>query len=653
MKKYSIIIFLVLQYCFTHALHAQEISAFAGPQGIWVSSGRTAQPGAQVQRRESGKEWQTIGNFAAPRNSTQFIAAYHSVSMAAAPPETVADEYLNRIWQRFSASHAIDSLSFYREHLQVLAAAGAAYFDADAQKGIRYEYRLSTAGISTNAAGPVSYPEGPDQRAKIRPLMIQPAREGVYIEFEIEQPGDMQSAHIYRSYYLRSNAEHIHPLVTYSRRGDRLYAAFTDYTATPKVPYVYTLVPVDAAGNEGKASEPATLFHVPQSSIQPSVRHLTAVSQEAKRAIHLSWLPPATADVVSVEVYRGDQYSGAYRRIASLSPSDSVYDDFEVEPITTYYYAIALNGSYEQSVNTPRVPGILRATDANLAPPRNVHVQLEGNVTVVSWDTASEPCRGFFVYRGDGYNGPMQKITTLIINSGVYQYRDTLPYNSQPRIYSYALSDENTSYNESPLSERFSVQKDGGQLTIPDDITVLAADEDAVQVMWPDNRNTTGADGYVLFRSELNTDGEAIGKARQIRLKNSYYLDKEIETGKTYAYSVSVVNGDKTGSPSAVHRYTRTPEKPLPVSDIMATEQDGTVAITWNLPIGVSLKKVYLLRGTAGKSPEQIAALGPAEAAYTDKQVKRGERYYYSFVTESENGVMSEATTPMSIRLQE
>lgn len=655
MNRYLFFSLNMLLLLLTGTLSAQELRTVPAANGIWIISDRSVLSGSALQRREAGKDWQDVGHFAAPKNAGQFLVAYHEAALLAPPAELLTDEQLTMIWQHFVANRVIDSLGFYREYFTVSAAAGAAFFDATASSGARYEYRAAIAQGFTTTTAAVSFPPKMDSSAIVRPHLIQPTREGVYLEFEIEQAGNMQSAHIYRNYYLRSNAERIKPQLIYTKRDGKVYACFTDLTATPRVPYNYTFVPVDAAGNEGKASDPVRLFHVPKSSIPPSVRHLAARSDEARRSIHISWLPPVSSDIVSVEVYRGNSYSGAFQRIASLSPKDTSFDDFEVEPITTYYYTVALNGTYEQSVNTPRVPGILKSTDANLSAPINLQAKLKGNTVVLTWDTTAEPCRGFFVYRADGYKGELKRISALVYNNGVFEYRDTLNPGVGTRVFSYAVSDENSSYFESPLSARAAIQVElnpAATLPVIDDIAVVPAEDGSgVQVMWHDLR-VAPSDAYVLYRTELDESGNAVGKEAVIQTAQAYYFDKAVLAGRTYAYSAAISSGSMIGSRSNVHRYRSPLERPLPPSDISASDQDGFVALRWTVPMGMSLRKVYILRSLPNGSPEQIAALDPGQSEYNDKQVKKGERYYYSLLTESDTGVMSEATLPMSIRVR-
>ncbi len=638
-----------------------ELAALPAPAGIWITAGSTPQGAAVVQRREPGREWAEVGTMTRATSRGAFIGAYNIALSRSGGTEAIPADKQGQLWDKYARSgYAADSLGMYRDNLAVRAATGTAFFDGEAIKGTMYEYRIATGdGAYSEATRPVAFPPPVDEGTVIRPVLVKPVMNGVYLEFEIEKAGDMRTANVYRSYYMRSNAERINPQVNFITRRDKTYATFTDYTATPKVGYTYTLVPVDAAGNEGRASASVKAFHVPANTIPPSVRHLAARSDEGRRAIRLSWLPPSTPDVVSVEVYRGTSFTGAYTRIASLSPTDTMFEDHDVTPIRTYYYTVSLNGAYEQSVNTPRVPGILRATDGNNIAPRSLMARTSGNVVTLTWDPSDEECRGYYVYRDNGRGGPMKKITPLIAKSedgsgGIY--RDTLPEPQSPSFWNYAVTDENASYAESPLSAAARVQlypRSEVMIPVARNLDVIRADDGRLRIMWTNLREENGmVTGYTLYRTVRDGDGKVV-EARKVISSPAInlYTDADVKEGFSYAYSVAGKLGNTEGSSTAERSYTIRLQRPLTVSNIQAFAGQGTVGLSWNAPQGGSLQKVTILRAKEGGKPAPIADLGPQDGSYTDKDVKSGERYFYYFVTQNGAGAVSEATAPVSVRV--
>lgn len=653
---------LIFISCAT-AASAQSLTARPSPDGIWIlltdagTNGNTV----SVMRAAGSGAAEEILRTGSPRNYSAFAAGFERAAAHTPHLAPIDEAMMKNIYDRYTRTTTLDSMGMWGDDLRVLTALGLAVFDDGATANARYTYSVATDGGRSLSTSPVSYPAAGARIGALKPLLIQPTKQGVYLEFEVTDKGTMQGCNIYRSYYLRTGPQRISPLVTYSVRGTTFIAAFTDLTATPRVAYSYYAVPFDAAGNEGTASAPANLFHAPAYTIPPSVRHLTATSDDARKAIKLSWLRPTTPDLVSVEVYKSDTYTGVYKKIASLQPKDTVYYDEAVSPITTQYYTVALNGTYEQSVNSPRVPGILNAVEQNYLPPQDVSATQNGRVVTLAWSRSERDTKGYYIYRGTGYRGALRKITPRINNErdSILSYRDTLPPTLSPTVYTYAITDENGSYNESSESERASIQYIPVAADRPMALAqprILPADDGSLQIVWASlSEKDMLVEGYVVHRTVRSATGAVLEEKNLTPspIKRSLFVDKDArQEGAMYSYAIHTIDAGSGESENAgIAEYTVPEVRPLQVSNIRALGGDGVVALNWNVPVGTDATAVHLYRSHSGAKPEEITALTMTASAYKDDGVKRGEVYYYFFITEGPGGKMSEATVPVSVAL--
>jgi len=670
MKKLTAFLFFTL-VCAVPALRAQDaIRALSGPKGIWIDltgavadgpgpyaiSGRSAAGGAAFAPRVT----QSLTT-----SYEDFIARWSEIQSIQPGDEVLSDALLTGVWNRWDRWRRLDSLGAYATSLHMLYALGAAWMDEGVAAG-SYEYRVETpagrGGRTKTYAAATRYPQPRTAVATLAPILIQPTKQGVYLEFEVLSLGTMRTARVMRGYYERSLPEPIAAEVSFISRGGKTILTVTDRTAVPRVPYTYTALPVDEAGNMGIASAAARVLNVPTASLPPSVLHLTAKSDTARRAIRLSWRPPGTPDVVSIQLYRADSFSGVYTPIASLSPVDTVYYDRNVEPVQPYFYTAAVNGTFERSVNTPRVPGLLAAADRNAHPPVDLTATAgAGNVVTLRWRRTGPPVDGYHVYRATGHRGELKRITAPVQDGGTeIIYRDTLPALTETTVFSYAVASQNSSYAESLPSARASVQ--AAPATALSAIPVaraMPAANGSVQIFWTD-LFAAGADisGYTVRRTARDRAGKVIETDKPVTqaplLPNrNMWVDASVQRGWQYTYTVTALRGSGAeGSPSMPVGYTVPLDPPQPPTAVEAFAADGAVGLSWNLPMGTALKSVVVLRALTGKTPEVIATLPADATAYDDKAVKADKAYHYYLATQNTDGIYSAYTSPVTVRVR-
>jgi fibronectin type 3 domain-containing protein len=569
---------------------------------------------------------------------------------------------LQAVWDRLTSKLTTNLPPEMGEDLPLRSATGTAWYDANADSTATYRYKIEIINGTIKEAevltGSIKYPAR-KFITEIKPALINPTKAGIYAEFEVLDKGRMARCKILRSYYLRGGFQEIDAKPLFMRRGGKIFICFTDNTVVAKVPYTYTVLPIDAAGNRGYASPEIKVFDVAEKSIVPSVHQFRAYSDISKRAIRLGWKLGNTKNISSIDIYKSDSYNGNYVKVASARATDTSWYDLDVKPITTYFYTVRLTGQFESSPASPRIPGILRAADPNLFPPRAIQLKQDSDKVILTWEKNESDTRAYYVYRADG-NGVMKQLgPPIITDSTNVTYVDKLPFNVSPKVYTYSVADENTSYAISPKSIPLHAYTFGSTtLPIPYNVVVRKIADNKLQIIWPDMRGESQAfAGYMLYRRIRSSDGTNTATTpvtnSVISSGVNTYIDSTITDGAVYYYSVRTVGPDqkKLSSPSLEAGFTIAADVPSQVSNVKAIPSANAVVLSWNNPFGENLQGIQIFRALEGKAPETIATISPDKQSYTDKEVVAGNVYYYTFRVTNKKGRSSPVTDAVGIKL--
>ncbi|RZL61619.1 MAG: hypothetical protein EOO93_12900 [Pedobacter sp.] len=552
-----------------------------------------------------------------------------------------------------------------KDNYPLRSASGNAWFDATADSSINYTYKVQIINrkdevLTENESKVTAYPAKPFA-TEIIPLSLKSVNGTMLGEFELVNAGLMKSCKVFRSYYLRSGFEEIQGEPLFVDRDGKKIIQITDRTAVPKVPYTYAVIPVDAAGNFGNPSADLKAFNVVDNTIVPSVINFNTTSLETEKAIKLTWDIKDSKDIISIDIYKSKTYDTGYTKVASLAAKETSFLDTDVKPVETYYYAVTLHGAYEVSPSSPRVPGILKASNKNDFSPQNLSLVQDKNLVHLKWQRVEEDTRAYYVYRGNGANGKMEQISKLIITDSTnISYTDTLSQAAQAGIYYYAVADQNTSYAISQLSDKVIAYHKGiNALPIPYNVVVRQANDGILQVIWPNMRAESGyINGYKLYRRAKSIDGKQEEALKQIgdnvisSTVNSY-TDSTAKDGMVYYYSVKTVDDDQTtlSSPSLEAGITIQPIKINGVANVQIFSNDKAITVKWNNPIADDIKAIKVIRSAEGKEDEEIASLPPTISAFSDTKIIKGNTYYYQLQVENKQGKKSKMTDAVGVKI--
>lgn len=633
-------------------------SAIAGPTGNWVVCGEVLPKNFsyRISRQQEGGAWVAMATLTMPAGAEELKAAAYRVQKASRMEiDQFDNDRINNLWKRVNDPVATSSPAEIGNDLVMRAATGTAWYDANATAKILYRYKVQIIdGKSVNDGNTtqrVSYP-GTPFNTDLTPVSVKPMLNGVTLEYKIVNAGQMVFCKIKRSYYLRTGFEEINAQPMFTGRENENFIQFTDETAVAKVPYTYIVVPIDKAGNEGYTSPEAKLFNVADRTIEPSVHNFRAFSNEAQRSIKLSWQLDNLKDVVSVDVYKSDTYDGIYQKIGANLPTDTIFSDNAVAPITTYYYTIKLNGRYESSPASPRIPAILKASEPNPVSPANINVTQDGNRVLLSWRRNKSHTHAWLVYRA-GPDGKSEQIGSPIITDSMnVSFTDQLPESGTSTAYTYRVADENTSYVISPLSIPVFAYSTGlSSLPIPYGVVTRRENGHTATIIWRNlARQFSNFNGYRLYRRSPNGKTELLSN-RILPREVNFYTDSTLSQPGVYYYSLRTVSRDGAAlsSPSLDAGFTIEREALATVSNIKVMPSNVSVAISWDNPMGQLIKGIQVYRALEGQTPQLLTTLPAGTRWFNDDRVKKGDIYYYTFINQDINGNLSATTDPLGV----
>jgi len=248
-------------------------------------------------------------------------------------------------------------------------------------------------------------------------------------------------------------------------------------------------------------------------------------------------------------------------------------------------------------------------------------------LATITW-TAAAGATGYNVKRsatsGSGYTTQGTAPTTAAspyINTGL----------TGGTTYYYVVSSVNTIVScESANSTQVSVMPSGICTPPPVPTVTPTSANGQVSLSWT---ASTGATSYSVARSTATGTGYA--SVATVTTGTSYN-DINVSNGTTYYYVVTASNGSCSSANSTEVSGTPSCTPPAAPTALVATANNGSVALTWTAPAGAVSYRV--LRSTTTGTGYTLAGTS-GTAGFTDTNVTNGTTYYY--VVTASNGSCS------------
>ena len=639
----------------------QQPAAIPGKYGIFVLCGNTFAKGFEYQVYiKQPKGWTMLTKMKFPGSLSEFNARINEAMPLYPYLKAPGEKEIKRIWEHALMSKVIDSIAPFSVNPLILEALGAGNMVTSVERARDYNFKVvkSYGASKADTLKPVLRAKYPGARLTTwcKAYSVGPQEKSVTVEFEITNPGRMFDCDVYRSAYLRNDFRLVSVTKLYSSKEGKTYLSVFDDGVVKGAGYSYFVVPFDPLGNIGSASDTINIYNVLPGQLSVTLDKFSATSLEKENAIKLSWKLSQIKDIVSIDIYRSENYDNGYRKITSIKPTDTVYLDRSVNPVTAYFYTLRLNGEYQRSFHSTRIHAILKPNRLNTLPPQDLIIKRTGNKLVtLCWRRMENDTRGYYVYRATGYKGEPRQISSLILsNETNVCYTDTLTGADEVQTYTYSVADVNTSYAISPLSEPASLQIVPSDLPVPTKVgTSLLGSK--VMVLWDDMvKSYPYVIGYKINRRVEDFRGKNIEAPKNIAFLTSdknFIEDSLVQENRKYYYTIQCVGIDSTskGSPSQeVGCFIYASVVPSP-SNLKVFPQEKSVIIQWDEPMANDITAYKLYRAEKNGMPVEIATISRGTSEYTDNKIEKGKSYYYAIETVINDGIKSKRTDLVGI----
>lgn len=221
-----------------------------------------------------------------------------------------------------------------------------------------------------------------------------------------------------------------------------------DYTATgldSLIPYRFTVVAVDSAGNVSPASNQVTYLPpgTPGGTI-PAAPTSPAAEATAYNKINIAWTD-ASDNETGFEIVRSLTTNGTYSPAGTVSANVTSFTDSGLTASKKYFYKVRAIGEYGESAFSPKVDATTPGAPSTPATPTNlVGAAGENNTIAISWTDNSNNENNFIVYRSTD-NTNFTALATLPANSNAYNDTGLVQLTN---YYYYVVSANNSGESE-------------------------------------------------------------------------------------------------------------------------------------------------------------------------------------------------------------
>ncbi|GAB3695992.1 hypothetical protein GCM10027592_18460 [Spirosoma flavus] len=390
------------------------------------------------------------------------------------------------------------------------------------------------------------------------------------------------------------------------------------------------LLPQDMVENPGIPSDTATAVAIGNDRVKLIYG---ANAQDTTDAIRVSWAKlPIKPYYTGIEVARNNgSADSTFSIVAQLTPSDTVFYDYQTLPGVSYTYRvrplfIPLQDLYQA------VPAEVVGTGTKFSKPlpiSDLQVKHEGRNIRLNWTGTDSPSVfSYFVYRGTSkdnlsrVSGTLHEATT---------YLDTADALSGRTEYFYSILTMSLTQDTSELAPPVSIRPLRSiETTYPKTVEAALIDKEA-WLNWNDVRTEDNIlTGFIIQRkSESNGTFQTL---TQTILDQPSFTDTTLREGQTVWYRVAAVTafGDTTTFSDDVEISLPLPE-PDPIFTFYVRNITQGVEVSWPGIEDGKREKYGIYRREANTDTfTKIGEVNSQSTQFLDTQVRAGTKYVYS-----------------------
>gem|GEM_PF-736055 len=652
----------LLSISFHQVTSAQTFVSKAYSAGIFIFCGKEIPKNFTylIEKQSDDGKWTSVAEMNAPASFAECKARMMLLPSSIANVTQIQPSEIEFVWKRINKQNSsLDSLYAYGTDPRYQYMAGSGWFDEEVKNAGTYKYRVSKSKNKNDHSSPfeiiVVYPSQ-KLNAKVIPLRYKLNLSDISISYDISINKNVVGLKLFRGIYLQNNFKEIFPEEMFTSEKGKMVVHITDKDVTTGVTYSYFTLPYDGLGNLGMPSDTVNIYYVKKPADIGMVTDITVTPDTEKAGNLIQWKYRKSAYVNLVEIFRSTSYNGTYKKIASLSATQTEYfDGFDIQPAVTYFYYIVINNGMGNSLPSARFPAILKGNKQNIIPPQDLRVEKKGNVVTLKFRRVGNNIRGYYIYRADGYDAELKQLPTMLLSTDQdLVYNDTLPASVNPSIYSYAAVSVNTSYNISPMSNRVNISYSGGRLPVPSKLNGKYLNN-KIMLVWNDASSLNNEiTGYQIFRKAIYNNKEEMPEHEiaTVGFSKNSYEDVDILPGRDYTYKVRCITSDSLDVSSFSLPFTifSPADAIMPVSDFSAISIENKILLRWTLPLVENIKSLQIFRAPENEKETLIKTLPSTSENFVDTTAQKGVMYYYFITIKYKNGLESKSSDAISAK---
>lgn len=341
----------------------------------------------------------------------------------------------------------------------------------------------------------------------------------------------------------------------------------------------------------GERVQFAEVTAMPRDRTAPQQPFLKQPQHVKPGEVHLEWKmnAPMGGDFKGFAISRSQENNGEFKLLHDkLLPSTArkFIDKSFIRDKTNYYLVQALDTANNISSSYP-----VSVTLIDSIPPIKP-VFMKGKIDstgVVTLDIKKNPesdLMGYRLYRSNASEHEFSAIKEgfLSIDSleGKVQtiYKDTVTLKSlTPYIY-YRVEALDFNHNTSEFSEILKVKRPDKIAPTTPVFKKVKSTEDQIELQFALSKSIDVKEQILYRKSDLKAPWE---KYKILENEQKIFVDKQVEKGKIYYYSMRAIDESKNASPYAVPVQGKTYDTGLrpPVENLKISSRDGEVTLNW------------------------------------------------------------------------
>ncbi|MCP4124534.1 MAG: hypothetical protein GY751_22545 [Bacteroidetes bacterium] len=652
------------------ALPAQEENgAFGGGNGIFVFlNGGLYSPEqpdnglatVTIERKaESEGNWKEIATVSSPGNERAFSSKLNSALEEMPYEVDFLKDKDSQIWQSVSTWNKDPEEGGFLVYLPVQIAAGMAYLDRSATRGVMYTYRL----IRKDASGgeidqlefhPVSYPK---PLTDLSFAYESHENDGVGLALKFSGPTSQfpSVVQLYRKDEIDGEFKKVEAHYSIQSSEDKSFVTVLDEQAGQRKLYEYELRPMDQFGNTGSAEGSPVIGNYDFQRHAPVLMMLRTSESPNGIGTMLQWEYHNYDLAAAVRILRSEDIGGPFEAIAEVPRNTVSYMDQTIRPMNGFYYQIQVLGPLGEEA-APGTPVRAYFEDAanSVAPVLKASAGEEGiDLEVVIKDLH---IGGVRIYRSTSLDEDMVLVSGLLpAEKQLVKWTDD-KVGSDHNVFYYTATAVSTSHQPSTFSDPVFVEWMGSRTKellhqAPGNLEV-SDNGKSIALYWDNIRSGAEIVRYAVLRK---TDDETdYTNLTPDLLTYSNYTDKGTDLTATYEYAVIAIypNGvmSEVSDPVTVSRKGLLPVSP---SGIRALQLSEGVQLEWNEVADEKVAGYRVYRYERGGKPILISTIASdGKLQYIDRNVQEGSLYFYFVRSVDAAGKQGSASAEASVRIR-